>query len=192
MKVLVGFLTVLLLAIGVVFFQYSSAYNNAVNLEEGIISTYKNNQNVLSSYTNRIAEMVQLPTMAKDDLKEIITTTFAGRYGPDGSKAVFQFISEQNLNIDQSMYKRIMNEISAGRKDFEMSQTKLVDLKRSYVSQLRSFYTGRVLMQNFGGFPTIKVGFPMGAPDEYEIIVADSAAEAFATGKDKPLQLRSQ
>lgn len=190
MKIIVGLLSFIVLIIGVVFFQYSSAYNRAVTFEEGIVATYTNNQNVLSSYTNRIAEMVQLPSMAKDDLKEIITATFSGRYGEDGSQAVFQFINENNLNIDQSMYTRIMNEVSAGRKDFENSQTKLTDLKRSYITQLRSFYSGRLLMQNFGGFPTIKIGFPMGAEDEYQIIVADSVRESFATGRDTPLQLR--
>ena len=173
---------------GGVFMQYVGAHNRAVAFEEQIPATYEDAQNVLSAYTNRIVEMVQVPEMAKDHIKEIIQDTFTGRYGAEGSQAVFQFIQESNLNVDQSMYPRIMNEMAAGRKDFERAQRALIDVKRAYRTQLKNFWTGTLM--SMAGFPSINIGFNPGDDDDYPVIKSAQALQSYGQGVDQAIKLR--
>ena len=125
--------------------------NDAVRQEQGIVAAYKSNQNVLSNYSTKVAEAVQIPAMQRDDLKEVITAALDARYGETGSKAAFQWIQEQNPNIDSSVYKQLQQIIEAGRNDFRRNQDVLLDKKRVYETKLNQFPSGFIL--TFLGFP---------------------------------------
>ena len=171
-----GFLGIMLLG------SYISSYNFGNKMDNQIEAQYQQMENVLSQYSQRIQEMVQVPTMYKDDLKEVVSASMQGRYGKDGSKAVFQFIKEHNIAFDSSLYKSIMQNIEAGRKDFEFEQKKLIDLTAQYKIASGSFYNGFWL--RMAGFPKIDLS-------KYKPISNTYAAETFATGVEKaPIKLR--
>lgn len=162
--------------------SYISAYNTGNRLERAIVATDENNRNILAQYGNRIAEAAQIPAMQRDDMKEVITAALQGRYGKDGARAVFQSIQEQNPNIDSTVYVQLQRMIEAGRVEFADAQTKLVDQKRVYETALGSFWQGTWM--NVAGYPKIDLA-------EYQIVSTTRADEAFKTGIEEPMQLRS-
>lgn len=139
-------------------------------------------ENVLAQYSQKIQEMIQVPTLYKEDIKEVIQTTMQGRYGKNGSKALFQFIKERNIDFDSSLYKSVQQAIDGGRKDFEFENTKLIDIEQEYKIALGSFYTGMWL--RLAGYPKIDLEY-------FKPISNDYAQDTFKEGKEKgPIKLR--
>lgn len=168
-----------ILAIGGI--GYISAYNTGNRLEQNIKATYENNRNILAQYGNKIAEAAQVPAMQRDDLSAVVTAALEGRYGSDGSQAVFQWIQEQNPQIDSTVYVQLQRMIEAGRNEFTTAQTKLTDQKRIYETALGSFWQGTWL--SVAGYPNIDL-------DEYKIVSTTRADDAFESGIEEPLQLK--
>ena len=161
--------------------SYISAYNTANRLEQKIKATYENNQNVLAQYSNRIAEAAQVPAMQRDDLKEVVTAALDARYGEEGSRAMFQWIQEQNPTIDSTVYVELQRIIVAGRQDFQTAQTMLIDQKRGYETALGSFWQGTWM--SIAGYPRIDL-------EEFGIVTNARTEEAFGTGQEEAIQLR--
>ncbi|QPB12227.1 hypothetical protein [Providencia phage PSTCR5] len=144
-------LTVLIVGGLGIFAGYVSTSNEATRMENNIVRLDKESENKLSNYTVKIGEIIQVPEMYKNDLKEVIKETFQGRYGADGSKAVFQWIQERNLNLDSALYLNIQHEITAGRNEFAIAQNRKLEQCATYRNQLEYFWKGRFLA--FAGFP---------------------------------------
>lgn len=161
--------------------SYVSAYNKGNRLEKTIVATYKDNQNVLSQYSTRLAEAAQIPAMQRDDLTAVVEAALSARYGEDGSQAAMQWIQEQNPTIDSTVYVKLQTIIEAGRVDFEKAQTKLIDQKRVYETALGTFWGGTWL--GIAGYPSIDL-------DEYGVVLSQRALDAFSTGVEAPIKLR--
>jgi hypothetical protein len=166
---------------GIGITSYISAYNTGNRLERVIEATYEDNQNVLAQYSNRIAEAAQVPAMQRDDLKEVVTAALDARYGEEGSRAMFQFIQEQNPSIDSTVYVELQRIIVAGRQDFQLAQTRLIDQKRVYETALGSFWGGTWM--RIAGYPSIDL-------DDFAIVTNARTDAAFSTGREEPIQLR--
>lgn len=165
----------------VIGFSYISAYNAGNRMEQNIEATWENNKNILAQYGNRVSEAAQIPAMQRDDLADVVTAALEGRYGDDGSQAVFQFITEQNPQIDSAVYVQLQQIIEAGRLDFVNAQTILVDQKRIYETALGSFWSGT--MMSLAGYPTIDLA-------EYAIVSTTRANDVFDSGVEEIIQLR--
>lgn len=182
---------VLLLAIAGVFavilatlgMSYVSAFNTGNSFEQRIKAQYESNQNNMSQYQTKIIEMAQVPDMYRDDLAKIIKETMEGRYGDDGVKSTITMISEQNPNLDPSMYTKIQQAIEAGRNDFKVAQDQLIDVKRSYETALGSWWGGMWL--RIAGYPKIKL-------DDYKILKTDKVVKQFEEGRDEAIILRKK
>ena len=161
--------------------SYISAFNGGNRMEQGIVAVYDNNQNVLSTYSNKVAEAAQIPAMQRDDLKDVVTAALDARYGEQGSQAMMQWIKEQNPTIDSAVYTQLQRIIEAGRDDFGAAQTQLIDRKRVYNTQLGSFWSGTWL--SIAGYPKIDL-------DDYKIVLNEKTRETFKSGNDKAIQLR--
>lgn len=159
-----------------------SANNTANDFDKKVKYEHANNKNVLSQGQQKILELAQVPEMARDDILKVTEAAITGRYGADGSKAVFQALTEANPTVDPGLYKALQQEIKAYRDKFEAAQTKLLDVKRSYETALDSMPQGFVMKM---------LGFPKVPLDTYNIVTTDRTERAFETGReDTPLQLR--
>lgn len=170
-------------------FTAVNAYNTGNEFEQGIVAVYEDNENVLAQYSLKVQEVAQIPEMYKDDILEVYTGVMTGRYGENGSQAMWQWLQEQNPQLDASVYSNIQQIIDSGRSEFQVAQTKLVDQKRAYRTQLGYAWTGFWL--RIVGKPSIKIGFPIGSTDDYEIITTSRASNAFETGTEEAIDLRS-
>lgn len=165
--------------VGVV--SYVSAYNTGNRLEQNIKAAYDQNKNVLSQYTNKVAEAAQIPAMQRDDLTKVVEAALKSRYGSDGSKAMFQWIQEQNPNINSEVYTKLQQIIEAGRNDFQQAQAEFIDKKRVYETQLGYLWRGFWLRT--AGYPKIDLA-------SYKIVTDEKTEEAFKSGKQTPIELR--
>lgn len=181
MKALAIVFGVLLAVIGFVGVNYVKYHNLGVTMERQVKSTFDNNKVVLNTYTTKVQEVAQVPGMYKDDLNEVIKNTFSGRYGADGSKAVVQFMQEQNLNLDPTMYRQIQQVMESGRNDFKTSQQQLIDVTQNYQAQLDYVWSGFWL--GVAGYPKINMA-------DYKVMVTDDVDTKFKTGRDEVVKLR--
>jgi len=161
--------------------SYISAFDTGNRLENVIIATFQDNKNVLANYSNTIAEAAQIPTMQRDDLRDVVTAALDARYGDEGSQAMFQFIQEQNPTLDSQVYVELQRIITGGREDFRLAQTRLIDQKRVYETALGSFW---------GGTWMRIAGYPKTDLDEFVIVTNFRTEEAFDTGVEEAIELR--
>jgi hypothetical protein len=131
--------------------SYISNHNAAVNWEAKIARSDSGTKNKLSGYTMTMRDIAQVPDMLIEDFTKAANAIYEGRYGPDGSQAMMQWITEQNLPFDQSIYTRIADVITAGRKEFELGQAQKIELCEGYEAARRYVWTG--FWMRVAGFP---------------------------------------
>lgn len=183
---LVGLLAlVFVIGIGAVIFgSYVSAYNYGNNMENQLKAVQTDNRNILAQYGQKVMEAAQVPTMYADDVQRVTEAAIQGRYGKDGSQAMFQWLQEQNPTLDPSLYAKIQQIIEAGRNNFENGQRRQIDIRRQYETALGSFWQGMWL--KFAGYPKVTLS-------DFDIVSTGRADEAFRTKKeDGPIQLRAE
>lgn len=177
-----GFVGVIILAILFSFMAYVDASNYGVTMEKKLEAEYTNNQNILAQYSQKIGEAAQVPTMMKDDLKEVVMAAISGRYGAEGSKATFQWLKEQNPQLDGKIYLKLQQIIEAGRNEFQNAQSRMIDTRRSYETSLGYFWKGMWL--RFAGYPKTDL-------NKYKPIITDKVEKIFKDGKEEgPIKLR--
>ena len=180
--VLVGFMVLFVVVLVSFGITYVNTSNEGTRYEVGIEKQHKATQNVLSAYTLKVQEMAQVPDKYKEDLKGVISATFEGRYGKDGSKAVMQWIQEQNLQFDSKLYLNLQAVMEAGRDEFKLAQDKKLDICGNYEAA-----RGYVVKGWFLGF----AGFPKKDVDTLCKIVLDTKTnKTFETGLAEPISIK--
>lgn len=174
----VGFVFVLLTLF--VFTSYVSAYNFGNRMEKQIKAEYTNMENVLGSYSTKVVEVASVSSEYSKQVKETVQLALQGRYGPNGARAVFQMITENNPSIDPTVFLKVQTIIEAGRNEFQNSQTRFIDVKRTYETGLGYFWRGTLLA--WAGYPKINL-------DDYQIISSEYATEAFRTHRAATIKL---
>lgn len=177
-----GFIGLVVLAALIAVTAYVGANDYAAGAEAQLRAARDDNKNILAQYQQKVLEAVQVPEMYKNDLKEVISADVQGRYGPEGSKATVQFLKEHAVNFDAGLYKTITEIIQGGRKDFEIGQTRMIDIRRSYETQLG--YAWRGFWLRLAGFPKINLA-------DYAPITTEGVETTYKNGKEAgPLKLR--
>lgn len=173
---------VIIVPVGVCAISYVTAFNFGNRMEVQLKQKKEDNKNVLAQYGQKVLEIAQVPDMYKKDAIELTQASIQGRYGKDGSRAMFQMLKEQNPSLDSSMYKKIQQVIESGRNDFQNSQTQLLDIRRTYETALGNFWQGMWL--RIAGYPKVNLS-------DFDIVSTDRADTAFKNKKeDGPIQLR--
>lgn len=162
------------------FFTYVGKYDQAVSYEAQISRFDKDSQNVLSNYTMKIKEMAQVPDMYKEDLQDVIKATFQGRYGKDGSQAMFQWIQEQNIQFDSTLYTNLQAAMEAGRDEFRLAQTKKIDVCEDYRGYTKKFFNSMFIGDEFPS---------KGIDKMCQVIQSQSTKDTFESGTDEVIKL---
>ena len=182
MKTLLSVLGVLGAFVLVGAASFWTNYNYGNKAEKVIAAEYKNMENILAQYSLKVVEAAQVPGMKKEDLKEVMRDAMTGRYGPNGSKAAFQWIKENYPGqVTDDLYVQIQQIMESGRNKFENAQTKFIDTKRVYETNLGYLWKGTWL--SIAGYPKIDL-------ESFKIISSEHAVDAFETGIDKGIKLK--
>jgi hypothetical protein len=176
-KVLIALATSIALIVGILGTTLIGTYNSFVTQENGLVAQYK-----YSNYFNKLKEAAQVPSMQVDGLKKLYDGVMAGRYGKDGSKAVFQMLKEQNPQLDGTLYVQIQRIVESGRNSFQADQQTLLDKKRVYENSTQRFPGN--LLAGFLRFPSVKV-------KDIDIVTNIETEDAFKTKKAAPINLNN-
>jgi hypothetical protein len=175
-----GILTV----VAVIGFSIIGVNNSSVKVEESIIAKHQSVEQVFAQFGQKVKEVAQVPSMQAEDVGKVFRDAMEGRYGADGSGAMFQWIQEQNPNLNSEVYTRIQTVIEAGRNDFQRENQQLIDLRRNYATALRVF-PGGFLRKSILGYPTFDM------ETQYRPVSTASARETIERGfEEGPIQLR--
>lgn len=154
--------------------SYVSAANYGNRSERQLEAKYADNENVLSSGYQKLKGVAGVTKMATEDQINIFKAAIQGRYGADGSKAVFQMIKEQNPTVDAQLYRKVQQVVESTQDEFKASQTQMLDIKRSYQTELGTVWKG--MWMGIAGYPKIDL-------NKYVIVSSEGASEAFKTKK---------
>ena len=175
-----GFLVALVLFVGLIgsaVLQGINSYNTGVDFETQIDKTYQNNQNILGQYSLKVKEAAKVSDKYADSLTKLMEQTLSARYGEEGSGAMMQWIQEQNPALDPQLYVKLQQIIEAGRNEFQLNQTTLLDQCRIYKLQIGYLWSG---------FWLKLVGYPKeGLMKKCTPIQSDYSKQAFDTGIEK-------
>lgn len=179
--ILLGLVLVILVGSATLFSVGVGVYNECIQQERGIVAQFGQDKNNYDNYRKKVQEAAQVPSIYTEDLKKVYDSAITGRYGKDGSKALFQFIQEHNPNFDGSLYKELQQIIESGRNSFEADQKTLLDKKRVYESTLQTFPNNVIV--GVLGFPKIELA-------KYDIVTSNETEQTFETKRGEPLKLR--
>lgn len=180
--VIIAIAIVLCLAVPAIF-GYVSAYNLGNRTENQLTAMLENNENIYANGTQKVIEIAQVPSIYAEQVSKVTREAIQGRYGQDGSKAVFQFLQEQNPQLDPAMFAKIQVVIEEFRNKFELAQRDMIDVKRMYNTQLGSLWTGFWL--GVAGYPKVDM-------KKFEIVTTDRARQTFDTKRDQGINLNQK
>lgn len=162
--------------------SYISYANYGNRTEVALDARVTDNKNIYAQGTQKVLEVAQVPAMARDDIAKIAEAAIQGRYGPNGSQAVFQAIKESNPQVDPQLYRKIQQLIEAFRNEFQQGQKLQIDQVRTYRTNLGNVWSG---------FWLARAGYPKTDLKKYDIITTDTTEEVYKRGKESgPLKLR--
>lgn len=165
------------------FITYVRYANYGNRMENALLTKVENNQNIYANGTQKIIEIAQVPAMYVADVTKVTQAAIGGRYGANGSQAVFQMLREQNPQLDAKLYTKIQQVIEAFRDEFKENQTQMLDMRNSYKTALGNFWGG--LWLGIAGYPRTDL-------KQFDIVTTDKASETFRTKRDKGVQLTPQ
>lgn len=179
--VFLGFLVVLAIVAASTVGWVIGTRNEFISLEQGITAQYDQNRNNYDNFVKSVVETAGVAGKYADDLTKLTRAAIEGRYGANGSQAVFQWLKEQNPQLDASVYKKIQQVIEAGRLSFETNQKTLIDKKRVYQTKLQQFPDS--MIAGFFGFPRIDLA-------KFDIVTSDRTEKAFETKRDEAIKIQ--
>lgn len=198
--IITGSVAVALLLVGsCTYGTMVSIKNDGVSMEQNLSANYENNQNYLSSFVSTFYETTRLANLKSEKMDSILVHAVRGRYGDKGFSAqgaFFSAVAEQYPNLDLTVYDKIITQVQAGREEFRNRQSALLDQLRSYETWKRQGFI-RPLFISFLGFPTAELKARIGGatvasgPEALEkfhqLVVTESVANAFQTGRQEPM-----
>ena len=179
---LIGIVVLLVGLGGIAAMGWWNASVYASKIEPQLVAELENNQNILAQGQQMVQEAAGVTGMLSEDQAKIIKDAVSGRYGPDGAKATWLMLKEQNPQLDSSLYKKVQQLIESYRIEFKNSQTKMIDLHRQYESYLQHPWTG--FWARMAGLPRVDL-------NKFKPIITDRVEQVYANGKESgPLKLR--
>ena len=181
-----------LFGLGIVFFvgSYFSYSNTSVAFETNIETAVENNRQKLGQYRLGTAEAVGVLGLGADLQGDTVAKQIEARYGEGGSGAMMQWIKENNhAGVGQKTLSALMRKIDAGRQGFSDAQERLLDVCRGYKRLQRQPYSGAWL--RFAGYPSVEYSEEGGNGKLCRAVTSKGAKEAFETGEEKALDIRS-
>ncbi len=166
-----------LLLLGFIFgCSLIGTFNDYTKLENLAKATQKDNHNVLDNTRKSIREAASVSDKEVEALTNIITGYAEARGGNtagDGKLVTVGMVREAVPSIQSiETLKNLQNIVVAGRKDWQFSQTRLLEIKRQADDMFNMFPSGLVLKM-FG-------------KKEIEVVIVTSSetSENFRTGED--------
>lgn len=180
--IVLGVILTIIIGLGsIVVLNYIHYHDYANQLEQTITTQKLNNKNVLGQYSLKVKEAAQVGDRYTDKLTELMTKSLSSRYGDEGVQAEILLLSENHINMDPQIYIKLQQIIQAGRDEFQLNQTVLLDKCDIYKKELGNLWSK--FFMTLAGFPKIDIG------KDCNPITSEYANDAFETGIEKGLNV---
>lgn len=148
--------------------------NEAMSFNKTIAAQVQDMQAKYNEYFLKVREAAQVPANQMEALKDIYDKLISGR-SADG--AMMKWISESNVQIDQSTYVEIQRIISSGRAEIYNIQKVHIDTVREYNTYITLFPNNMVngMFGYIEATPTVPI--------------AGQVTDIFVTKVDKEIQV---
>lgn len=151
------------------FNTYRSTYDRNVELK----NQFKAQKNVIAGNFDKMWKVLRdkgnVTENAAKAFKDIYVPMIEGRYSI-GDGSLMKWVTEQNPQFDQSLYKDLSNSIEALRSEFETEQKKILAIKEQH-DNLRERFWSHIFL---GNEPEL----------EYQMITSTATQEVVKSGKD--------
>jgi hypothetical protein len=180
----VAILLVVLGGFGILASSYFHYANMKAAFETSIPAKKSSSEAQMAAFTSKAQDILAVARIDLAAQTSIIQKSNEARYGGEGSKAVLQFIKEQNFPINNEILMKLAVAVDDGRDEFKQIQDELLDQCRAYKFQLKKPYSGMWL--RFANAPSSD--FDM----KYNCDVVSNAytAEAMKTHRAEALDLK--
>lgn len=205
--VLIVVLVVVALAVFLViglFGYINGVRNEGLSMEFGLNAQYQDNQNYLSAFISGFYEQVGIAQAQGDVLQEILLETVKGRYDESGFGsdslmfgAIVEAYPEAGVAELLANWGKIQDYIASQREGYRNEQSKLLDMLRTYDNWRKEGLIKHLVVQAIG-FPTDnlvarigdkKVSGPEALEKMYQIVLTQSALDAYESGTMDPLSV---
>jgi len=115
-----------------------SVNDNAVAAEAGAKAAWQDMMNVRDNAYQQISSAASAATAERESFNEIFQAAQEGRYGDNGSQAMFQWLTEQNPNPPSDLFAQVQRLMEARLNEWTVAQRRMVDHKRSYETYTRT------------------------------------------------------
>ncbi len=156
-------------------------YNGFVSAEQTVKARYKASQASLTNAVNTLKTMGITTQKYIDAFTNALKIAIEGRYGQAGSKAVLQFLQEQNPTMPTEVMTKLQDATEEVYADFYASNVGTVDADRAYMTSVRLFPAN--LVAKMFGFPTFE--YTQAGYDK--VIMTKESAKAFQKGEVDPI-----
>jgi hypothetical protein len=120
-----GLAAIIILMVFIMNISYQNSYER---IDQDILGHYKKIESNYEKQSRIVLQQAGILNKYSTDFMNIYKASMQGRYGKDGSKAMMQWIKEQNPSIDASIYKKLMTTVEAQRTMFDRLQQKLASM----------------------------------------------------------------
>jgi hypothetical protein len=117
-----GLVAIIVLVTFIMSISYQNSYER---INQDISAQYKKIETDYEKMSRVILQQAGIVNKYSNDFKEIYKGMMTGRYGQEGSKAMWQWIKEQNPQIDAAIYQKLMTTVEAQRTTFSRNQEKV-------------------------------------------------------------------
>jgi len=125
LKLGIGSTAGVVLTLLMIFVMNISYQNTYERIDQDILAQYKKIESNYEKMSRVILQQAGILNKYSSDFKDIYKGMMQGRYGKEGSKAMFQWIKEQNPQIDGALYAKLMTTVEAQRTGFDRQQSKV-------------------------------------------------------------------
>ena len=154
-----------------------SVRNKAASLEVQFKAQVSANQSTYDKMWKSVIEKAGVTKQYANDFKENYAAIMENRYGnPDNrSNSMMLWIQEKNPDFSTKLYEDLSHSMEALRIEFDMSQKKMIDIKRVH-DNLRLKFPSSLVM--FGHNEL-----------QLKLVTSSRTEKAFDTGKDDDVEL---
>ena len=153
-----------------------SLYNQEISLKNQIEAKQQENTANFDNMWKKIKQTAQVSDKYKDGLKEVLSSYTSGRK-KESDQLLMDWTKEAVPTFDSSIYKQLMNIITASRDDFNLNQKELIDLSRQHDVLIETFPNN--IYYRIMGVDKIDI----------KVVTSTKTEKTFETGKDDDIEL---
>lgn len=159
---------------GLLFLMNISYDNKDARLRADVTDQERKIESNYDKMSKVILQSAQVNVKYAKDFRAVVKDAMTGRYGENGSGAMFQWIKENTGQLSDVTYKKLMTTIEAQRTGFDREQRKLSQLAAAH-QKLFTTVPGK--------------WFVSGTPVEIMVVSSTKTKKVMETGIDDDIEL---